>query len=391
MNKINESGTIKYFSRVQKLLAEKREIISLTIGELSNPTPGIISDAGIQAIRDGHTRYTLNEGTLKLRAAIADKYNNEYNANYSTNDVLVSNGSKQCLYNILLALCGTGDEVIIFSPFYPSYPEMVKLTGAEPVVIETFLENNFLPDSEILKKAVTNKTRAIIINSPNNPTGTIYNEAAFKLLNLVAKENNLWLIFDEIYESLVFSPSIHINPLKNYPAMSDYTIFVNGVSKSFAMTGWRLGYCLGPQELIKKASLIQSHVTNNACSISQFASIVAIESGTKLTGLFLPDLIEKRKLASKKLKLIDGLKFLEPEGAFYFFIDVSAYLGKACDNKKLSTSEDLALFLLEQFSVAVVPGEYFGAPGFLRLSFAGSRNSLEKGCDLIIKALKSLK
>ncbi|MFH2048833.1 MAG: pyridoxal phosphate-dependent aminotransferase [bacterium] len=390
MDKINESGTIKYFSRVQKLLAEGNEIISLTIGELSDMTPGVIKDAGIQAIRDNHTRYTFNEGTLKLRAVIADKYNKEYGTNYTTNHVLVSNGSKHCLFNILFALCGAGDEVIIFSPFYPSYPEMVKLTGADPVLVETSMVNNFQPDLKSLENAISKRTRAIIINSPNNPTGAIYNEATLVSFRKIAKKNSLLLIFDEIYESLVFPPFKYINPLSTFPDMSDYSVFVSGVSKSFAMTGWRLGYCLGPVELIKKASLIQSHVTNNASSISQFASVTAIESGKELTDIFLPELVEKRNFVTKKLQSISGLKFFEPQGAFYFFIDVTEYLGRTYDKTKILTSEDLALFLLEQFGVAVVPGEYFGVPGFLRLSFAGSKAGLEKGCDSIIKGLKSL-
>ena len=390
MDKINESGTIKYFSRVQKLLAEGSEIISLTIGELSDMTPGVIKDAGIQAIRDNHTRYTLNEGTLKLRAVVADKYNKDYNSDYSPDHVLVSNGSKQCLFNILFALCGAGNEVIIFSPYYPSYPEMVKLTGADPVFVETSIVNNFQPDLKSLEHAISRKTRAIIINSPNNPTGAIYDEATFDSIRKIASDNSLILIFDEIYESLVFPPFKYINPLSIFPDMSGYSVFVSGVSKSFAMTGWRLGYCLGPVELIKKASLVQSHITNNASSISQFASVIAIESGKELTNIFVPELVEKRNLVMKKLQSIAGLKFFEPRGAFYLFIDVTEYLGKTCDNTKILTSEDLALFLLEQFGVAVVPGEYFGAFGFLRLSFAGSKKSLENGSDLLIKGLKSL-
>jgi len=390
MDRIRQSGTIKFFSRVQELRDEKREIVSLTLGELSETTPGVIKNAGIQAIKDNHTRYTLNHGTLELRSAIADKYNKDYNTEYTPNHVLVSNGSKQSLFNILFALCGAGDEVIIFSPFYPSYPEMVKLTGAEPVFVETTSQNNYQPDAESLKRAINSKTRAININSPNNPTGCIYDENTFKVLNETAKEHDLWLLFDEIYESLVFPPFKHISPLNATTESYDKTVIVNGCSKSFVMTGWRLGYCLGPQELIKKASLIQSHVTNNASSISQYAATVAIQSGKELSDKLLPGLIDKRDTLKEKLRTISDLKFYEPGGAFYLFIDFSAYLGKSYESKKILTSEELALFLLEQFGVAVVPGEYFGVPGFLRISFSGSIENIEKGCELIIKGLESL-
>ncbi len=390
MDKIQQSGTIKYFSRVQKFLAENKEIVSLTIGELSDPTPGIIKDAGVKAINNNHTRYTLNEGTTELRAVVSNKYNTSYKTNFNSENVLVSNGSKQSLFNILFATCGAGDEVIVFSPYYPSYPEMIKLVGANPVIVKTSINNNFQPDLDSLKKALSSNTKAIIINSPNNPTGTIYDTSTLKMIPDFAKDMSLWLIIDEIYESLVYPPFKHINPLTSVSDMGDNIVLVNGVSKSYAMTGWRLGYCLGPVELIKKAALIQSHVTNNASSISQFAAVKAIECGNELSDSFLPELIEKRKILSESLKQIPDLNFIEPQGAFYFFIDVSKYLGKANNEKKLLTSEDLAIFLLEQFGVAVVPGEYFGAPGFLRLSFAGSKDSIIKGSDLIAKGLRKL-
>lgn len=391
MDRIGESGTLAVFARVKQLIAEGKDIISLSVGELDCDTPEFIAAAGKKAIDDGHTRYTVNHGTPELRKAIADKLLRENGLSYSPDEIIVSAGSKQALFNMLYATCGPGDEVIIFAPNYTSHPDMVQIVGAEPVFVHTHVENEYQIMADDLEAAITDKTRLIILNTPNNPTGQIYNKESFAIIAEAAEKHDLWIASDELYEKIVFDPYVHRSIAQDFPQIKRRSMIGNGVSKTYAMTGWRVGFGAAPLEVIKKAALIQSHTTNNACAIAQKAALAAYtdDDGSFFASL-IPELRTKRDVAYQIISEIPDLKCPLPQGAFYLFPDVTAYFGKKYKDRVINGSMDLALYLLEELEVAIVPGVAFGQEGSIRISFATDLESIEKGCGKIKTGFEQL-
>ena len=378
-----------YFARVQALLADGRDIVSLATGELDTPTPAHVAAAGIAAIRDGDTRYTANNGTVELRRAIGQYLAQSQHLAFGPDQILVSNGSKQALFNVLFALCGPGDDVIIFAPYYPSYPEQVAMTGARPVMVPT-RPNDYQIDPDALHRAMTERTRCIIVNSPNNPTGAVYDEDSLRAIAQAAADHDCRIISDEIYEQIVYAPATHRSIAAVSKQTAARTVVVGGVSKSYAMTGWRLGYAAGPKDIIDAAGLVQSHTTNNACSISQVAALTAFTTESDFHQTLLAGLLEKRERALTAVRSVHGVTCPAGEGAFYLFPNVERLLTQPTGDSSLDTSEALAHWLLETHGVAVVPGSAFGAEGCLRLSYAVSSERLEEGCRRLTKALETL-
>lgn len=379
--RINKSGTIALFARMKELQAEGRDIIPMAIGELDCNTPDLTKQAAINAINQNHTRYTYNNGIQPLREAICAEFKRSLDLDYQPDQVLVSNGSKQTIYNLIFAICDPGDEVIIFSPYYPSYPEQIKMCGAKVVTVQTIVEDGYQIDADRLRSAITSRTRLIITNSPNNPTGAVLNDNSLAAIATIAEEFDLWIISDEIYDRITFPPAVHKCPAQLSPEIKVRTIVINGFSKSYAMTGWRLGYGAGPKEIIAAAALAQSHITNNACSISQHAGLAALTQDRDFGDRMKEDLIKKRDTVAAIMAETPGISFMLTEGAFYLFL--------ALDNRE-TDSNKLSMTLLEEYGVALTAGAAFGAEGHLRISFAASVEQVREGCLRLKSGLEKL-
>ncbi len=386
---IQSSGSMAFFKRVQELKDSGRQIISLATGELDSPTPEKTKQAGIKAIENNQTRYTTNEGLLELRQEISKTFLIEKKLEYSPDEILITAGAKQAIYNLLVTLCNKDDEVIIFSPYYPTYIEQVKLCEGLPKIVPLYPENNYQINQTELENNISDKTKIIIINSPNNPTGSIFNSKSLEILSELVIKHNLWLISDEIYEKIIFKPASFQSPASLNQEMKKRTLIVSGFSKSFAMTGWRLGYCVGDRDIISKAALVQSHTTSNACTISQYAALTALRADSDYIKTLLPELEQKRNLVSLILNPILPPNQQKPSGAFYFLIPIIA-LDESPNNSDFSSSSDFANYLLENYDVAVVPGDAFGAPNYLRISFAASLKDIEIGCQRILKGIEQI-
>ena len=386
LDNIEQSETFRFFALMKEKIAQGKEVVPLVTGELSEHTPHNIAQAGIDAIHSGKTKYTLNDGIIELRQAICDRVKIETNQDYKPDQVLISNGGKHALFNCLYSLCGHNDEVIIIAPYYSSYPDMIKLTGATPVIINT-ISNDGIPTKELLESAVTEKTKAIIINSPCNPTGVVYSkDTLFDIIDVVNK-HKLWLISDEIYEKILYDGAIHYSPLSLDKEIYERTILLNSFSKTYAMTGWRIGYAVGPKELIQKAALVQSQSTSNASSISQYAALEALNSDDSFIKAVVHDLQKKRDTAIELLSELDDITYITPTGAFYLFINISPFF----QSSSIKNSNDLALYLLDKYDVGTVPGSAFGADDYIRISYAGSFETVSKGVRNIVAGLKELR
>jgi aspartate aminotransferase len=391
MRRIEESGTLAIFARVKQMQRTGQEVLSLVVGELDCETPDFIKQAGIRAIREGFTRYTVNSGIPELREAIARKLREDNDLEYAPDEILVSAGSKQAFYNILYALCGEGDEVIIFTPNYTSHPDQVRLVGATPVLVPSRVENNYQIEAEALRRAITGRTRMIILNSPNNPSSQLYTKDSFEVVAKAAMEHDLWILSDELYEKIVFPPHVHYSIAQLFPEVKERSLVANGLSKTYAMTGWRLGYGAGPRDVIKAAALVQSHTTNNASSISQKAALAALtEDDGSFFRELIPELEKKRDTAHRIISSIDGLDCPNAQGAFYLFPSVRKYIGKRYGDRVMNGSLDLAMYLLEEKHVAIVPGVAFNMEGAIRISFATDLETIEKGCLRIKEGLEQL-
>ncbi len=385
LNNIEQSETFKFFALIKEKIAHGDNVISLVAGELDEPTPLHIANAGINAINSGNTKYTLNNGILELRQVICEKLKRENNLLYTPDQILISNGGKHALFNCLYSLCGHNDEVIIFAPYYSSYPSMIKLTGAVPVIIDTMI-NGSIPTASMIESAITEKTKAIIINSPCNPTGVVYDTSLLTEITQLVKKHSLWLISDEIYEKIIYPPSRHFSPVTLDSEIYNQTIILHSFSKTYAMTGWRIGYAVGPQELITKAALVQSQTTSNASSISQYAALEALNSDNTFIYDLLPTLIAKRDKAIEILSQLDNIEIIKPNGAFYLFVKVSKYY----QNNSITNSSELAIYLLENHNVGVVPGAGFGADEYIRISFAPSMDKVNSGVQQIVYGFQEL-
>lgn len=393
LSKIKASPTIAVSMKAAELKAQGKDIISLGMGEPDFDTPENIKQAAIAAIKGGETKYTAVDGTPALKKAIIEKFKRENNLEYKLSEVIVSGGAKQVIYNALVATMNAGDEVIIPAPFWVSYPDMVLLAGGNPVIVDSTAENNFKITPADLEKAITPKTKWIILNSPSNPTGACYSRAELKALaDVLLNHPQVHIMADDIYEHLVFDGFEFTTIAQIEPKLKERTLIVNGVSKGYSMTGWRIGYGAGNEKLIKAMLVIQSQSTSSACSISQAASVEAL-NGTQ--DFIKPNAIifeKRRNMVVEMLNKIDGISCNTPNGAFYVFPSCSGLYGKkTASGKTIENDNDFATYLLEEALVAVVPGVAFGAADFFRISYTASEEFLKNAMQRIADACSKLK
>ncbi len=384
LNSVKPSATLAIAAKSLELKAQGIPVISLALGEPDFNTPEHIAHAAKDAIDAKHTRYTAVHGIPQAHKAVCSYFLREYNATIEANNVIITNGGKQSLFNLFMVLCSHGDEVLVPAPYWTSYPEMVSLAGAKPVIVQTKAEDGFRLKIEDLEKAYTNKCKVLMLNSPSNPTGVTYSQEELENIAQWAIGHNLFIISDEIYDQLVYLPAqkaslIHL--FKKYP---DNIAICNGVAKSFAMTGWRLGYTVANPQIIKHCTTIQGQATSNVCSIAQYALVAALENSYDCIKPMKEAFMRRLAFAYKEISTWEGVICPKPEGAFYLFIDVSGIL------KRMNcTADELCTKILEHAKVAVVPGSAFGNPSCLRLSYALSDEDLQKALTAIKNYLYS--
>jgi aspartate aminotransferase len=375
MAAVKPSPTGAVLALAAELRAAGRDLISLGTGEPDFDTPQHIKEAAIAAINSGQTKYTPIDGTAELKAAIRDKFARENQLHYETAQIIVSSGAKQALFNLCVALLNRGDEAIIPAPYWVSYPDMVRLAEAEPIFVETGIEQDFKMTPAQLENAITGKTRLLILNSPSNPTGASYKKAEFQALGAVLEKHpGIVVLSDDIYEHIHWADEPFVSFASACPALKDRTVTTNGVSKAYAMTGWRIGYAAGPQELITAMKTIQSQSTSNPCSVSQAAAVEALSGDQSCVAMMTAAYRERHDYVVDALNGIKGFECRRGEGTFYAFPKVSDLM----DAKGLGTDVDLVEYLLNKADIACVPGSAFGAPGYLRFSFACSLESLQE-------------
>lgn len=392
LDPIKPSITLAVTAKAAKLKADGIDVISFGAGEPDFETPDHIKAAAHAALdKPGVGKYVDNTGTLALRKAVAAELSNVHAMTIEPDQVLVSTGAKHSLYNLFMALLDPGDEVLIPAPFWVSYPDMVMLAGGRPVILETKAENDFAVTAEQVAAAVSPRTRAIVLNNPSNPTGAAYSKAQIEALAKVCVEKDLLIISDDIYRQLVYGDAQYHSIAKVGPEVAARTILVDGVSKTYAMTGWRIGYTAGPLPLIKAMAKIQSQSTSNATTISQIATLAALTGPQDCVATMRKAFDERRVEMVKLLRAIPNVTCREPKGAFYAFPDLSAYVGKkSAEGSIMDNDVQLCDWLVEVGKVAVVPGSGFGAPGFVRLSYACSMKNIQDGVGRLHKALTSL-
>jgi len=367
---IEPSATLALAAKAKALAGAGHTVLDFTAGEPDFPTPDHIKAAGIQAIHANRTTYTPVAGLPELRAAIVEAVNRRRRAAYAPSQSLVTCGAKHALFHVFQALCNPGDEVILVSPYWVSFPALVQLAGAKPVIVEAREEDRFLPDPEAVRRALTRATKAIIVNSPSNPTGAVIDHARLEALASLAQEQGLIVVSDEIYEQLVYPPAAHVSIVEVAPQLQGQTVIVGGVSKSYSMTGWRIGYAVGPQPWIDAMITLQSHSTSNSTSISQHAALAALTGNQQPVARMREAFQQRRDRLVEGLNRLPALRVTRPDGAFYAWCNVS----------RLATSAStLAAQWLEEAQVAVVPGEGFGSKDHVRFSFATSLDTIDEG------------
>jgi aspartate aminotransferase len=387
---IQESATLAMAAKAREFKSRGIDVINLSLGEPDFKTPQHICDAAKAAIDEGkYFSYPPVAGYQDLREALAAKYQKENNVPYKAENIVVSNGAKQSIANVMLALLNPGDEVIIFSPYWVSYDALVRLTEATPVLVKGTLENDFKVTAAQLQKAITAKTKAIIFSSPCNPTGSVFSRQDLQAISeVILKHENLLIIADEIYEHINFTGDQ--TSIASLPGMFDRTITVNGFAKGFAMTGWRVGYIAAPKWIADAANKMQGQLTSANCSISQRGALAAITGDLAPTHRMVDEYKKRRDIVFNLLKEIPGIKANYPTGAFYFFPDVSYYYGKSYDGKVIANGEDFCMFLLEKAHVSLVTGDAFGEPNCIRLSYAASEKDLRQAMERIKTTLLML-
>lgn len=388
---IAESPTMKVSALAKKMKSEGINVINLSVGEPDFPTPQNVKAAAKKAIDDNQTRYTINAGTVELRKAITEKLKIDNGLEYDIKNIIVSNGAKQSVFNCIMAVVNKGDEVIIPAPYWVSYPDMVSIAGGKSIVIETKESNGFKVTAEELKKFISEKTKAFILCNPSNPTGSAYSKTELQELAKVCENENFYVIADEIYEKLVYDNFEFVSFASLSPAIKKKTLLINGLSKAFSMTGWRVGYAAGIEEVIQGINKIQSHTTSNASSVSQFAAIEALTGPQETVKQMCVEFENRRNFLYKELTSIQGITCYKPEGAFYLFPNISAFFGKQSKENKISNSFDLAMYILTDAKVAAVPGSAFGAEGFMRFSYATSMENLKEAVERLKISLAKLK
>jgi len=385
---IQPSITLAISAKAKEMKSRGIDVIGFGVGEPDFNTPDNIQEAAIKAIRDGHTKYTPASGIIELKKAVGNKFWKENNLKYSDSQIIISTGAKQCLANLFQAVLNPLDEVLIQVPYWVSYPELIQLADGVPVFIKTDEKDNFKLSLEKLEAAVTEKTKMIIVNTPNNPTGTVYNKDELMLIVEFATKHDLLILADEIYEKLIYGDEKHISIASLSEDAYKRTVIINGVSKSFAMTGWRIGYAAGSEEIIKLMSNIQSHTTSNPNSIAQYASLEALLGPTDAQKAMIEEFKKRRNYATKRINSINGISCIEPMGAFYVMINISKLLNKEVEGEFVKDSISFSKSLLENAKVAVVPGVAFGVDEYVRLSYATSMENIVNGLDRIEKFIK---
>jgi aspartate aminotransferase len=385
LSRIKPSATIAVTQMARDLKANGKDVISLSVGEPDFDTPENIKDAAIAAINRGETKYTPVAGIVPLREAIAAKFKRENGLEYKPSQTIVGTGGKQVLFNAFMATINPGDEVVIPAPFWVSYPEMIALCGGTPVYVATTIENNFKLTAEQLDRAITSKTKWFMFNSPSNPSGAAYSRAELKALtDVLMKHPHVWVLTDDMYEHLVFGDFVYTTPAQVEPGLYDRTLTMNGVSKAYAMTGWRIGYAAGPEKLIKAMDMIQGQQTSGACSIAQWAAVEALNGPQDFIPMSRNVFEERRDLVVSMLNQATGLKCPKPEGAFYVYPSCAGLIGKkAPSGKVIATDEDFVMELLATEGVATVHGSSFGLGPNFRVSYATSNEKLEEACRRI--------
>ncbi|HWQ25402.1 MAG TPA: pyridoxal phosphate-dependent aminotransferase [Chlorobaculum sp.] len=384
---MQESQTMKITGLAKKMQAEGKDIVSLSAGEPDFPTPENVCQAGIDAIKSGFTRYTANGGIPELKKAIVRKLSRDNGLEFSEAEIIVSNGGKQTLANAFLALCDEGDEVIVPAPYWVSFPEMVRLAGATPVIVDTTIESGYKLTPAQLEAAITPNTRILVLNSPSNPTGSVYNEQEVRDLMKVVEGKEIFVISDEMYDMIVYGGVRPFSPAR-IPEMKPWVIVSNGTSKSYSMTGWRIGYVAAPKWIIDACDKIQSQTTSNANSIAQKAAVAALDGDQSIVRERTAEFEKRRDFMFRELNSIPGIQTTLPDGAFYIFPSIKGLLGRTFGGKVMKDSADIAEYLLKDHFVATVPGDAFGAPENLRLSYAASIDELEKAVNRMRKAFQ---
>lgn len=387
---IHPSVTLAIDARAKQLRAMGLDVIGFGAGEPDFDTPRYIKSAARDALDAGMTKYTPVAGTVELRTEIQQKLLHDNGLDYELADIIVSSGAKQCLFNALSAILDPGDEVLLPSPCWVSYPEMVRMAGGVPVMVKGDEANGFLVDADALRPHVTERTKALILNSPNNPSGSVYSRALLEGIAALAVEKQFYVISDEIYEKLIYDGEAHVSIASLGDEIRAQTIVVNGVSKSYAMTGWRIGYAAGPKAVIRAMTAFQSHSTSNPNSIAQHAAAVALTNGEKFMHDSLVEFDARRRLMHQLISEIPGLSAALPKGAFYMMLNISALIGKSLNGRAIRGSDDFAEMLLESQKVAVVPARAFGDDRYVRLSYATSRDKITLGLARIAEFVKEL-
>jgi len=388
---IQPSVTLAIDSRAKQLRNMGLDVIGFGAGEPDFDTPKYIKDAAKDALDAGMTKYTPVAGTIELRTEIQEKLLRDNNLDYELTDIIVSTGAKQSLFNALSAIIDPGDEVLLPAPCWVSYPEMVQMAGGVPVMVKGDENNGFLASAETLEKYVTDKTKALIINSPNNPNGSVYTRDMLEKIARLAIEKRFYVISDEIYEKLIYDGEKHVSIASLSDAIKAQTIVINGVSKSYAMTGWRIGYAAGPKPVIRAMTSFQSHTTSNPNSIAQHAAAVALTNGERFMHESHTEFDARRKLMHSLLNAIPDLSAAMPKGAFYMMLNISGMIGKSLNGRVIKGSDDFAEMLLESKLVAVVPARAFGDDRYVRLSYATSREKISVGIMRIAEFVKECK
>ncbi len=392
LSRVKPSATIAITQKARELKNSGKDIISLSVGEPDFDTPDNVKEAAIAAIRRGETKYPPVSGIQPLREAVAAKFKRENGLDYKASQTIVGTGGKHVIYNALLATLNPGDEVIIPAPYWVSYPEMAALNSGTPVFVDTTLENNFKLQAEDLERAITPRSKWIILNSPSNPSGAAYSWDEMKALtDVLMRHPHVWVLTDDMYEHLTYGDFTFVTPAQVEPGLYDRTLTMNGVSKAYAMTGWRIGYAAGPEKLIKAMDMVQGQQTSGACSIAQWAALEALNGPQDCIPRFKAAFEKRRDLVVSMLNQATGLVCPKPEGAFYVYPSVAALMGKKTrSGKVLATDEDFVMALLEEEGVASVHGSAFGLGPNFRISYATSDEALEEACRRIQRFSASL-
>ncbi len=392
VSEISPSLTLEITAKAKKMKADGISVIGFGAGEPDFNTPEYIINSAKKALDIGFTKYTPASGMVELKKAIVNKFAVDNGLVYDVNQIVVSSGAKSSLYHAICAIINEGEEVIIPSPYWLTYPELVNLAGGKCVFVNCLAENDYKITAEELEKAITEKTKCLILNSPNNPTGAVYSKEELVAIAKVCEEKGIFVISDEIYEKLIYENEVHVSIATLSDYMKEHTIVVNGVSKSYAMTGWRIGYLAAPIAIAKAISSMQSHTTSNPCSISQYASVTALEDeeGVKFIEEMQKVFDDRRKYMYERLSKISSIKPLQPKGAFYVFIDVSSLYGKEFNGTKITGSLSFADLAL-QCGVAVIPGVAFGEDKCIRLSYSISKEDIAEGINRLESFISQLK